>query len=70
MCFGWLVLRGKTGGRDLEFDSRTGQIGHTVANDSPPLRGFSKLLPKRLAAEMGLAARNSFQRSTAGILKI
>ena len=26
--------------RDMGFDSRASQVGHNVANDSPPLRRF------------------------------
>ena len=35
------------------FDSRAGQIGHSVANGSPPLRRFfGAVLFRRQAAEM------------------
>ena len=33
---------------DLRFNFQTGQIGHSVANGSPPLRRFfGPVLPKR-----------------------
>ena len=48
----------------LRFKSRTGQIGHSVTNGSPPLRYSSKgaVLPGRNDAEMGPA--NSLHSST------
>ena len=37
----------------LGFDSRAGQIGHSVANGSPPLRRFfGAVLPRRYAEEI------------------
>ena len=36
------------GAGGLELDSRIGQIGYSVANDSPPLRRFfGAVLPRR-----------------------
>ena len=40
----------------MRFKSRAGQIGHSVANGSPPLRYFSEkraVLPGRNDAEIG-----------------
>ena len=44
-----------SGAVGLRFKSRVGQIGHSVANGSPPLRHSSKgdVLPGRNDAEMG-----------------
>ena len=46
-----------SGAGGLRFNSRTGQIGHSVTNGSPPLRHSSKgaVLPGRNDAEMGPA---------------
>ena len=46
------------GAVSLEFDSRAEQIGHSVANSSPPLRHFFEtVLSRRSSAEMGSATR-------------
>ena len=43
-----LVTDTAIGVEDLEFDSRAGQIKHSVANGSPPLRCFlGSVLSKR-----------------------
>ena len=43
------------------FVFRAGQIGHSVANGSPPLRRFFEVvLPRRHAAELGLTTRYTF----------
>ena len=69
----WPVsLLGKhVGAESLEFDSRAGQIGHSVANCSPSLRRFFEAkLPRRDAAEIGSATLYLLRRDTAGIMKI
>ena len=46
------------------FDSRTGDIGRSVTEGSPPLRRFLEvLLSKRSAAEMGPATRSTLWRN-------
>ena len=53
------------------FDSQVGQIGHSVANGSPPLqRFFEAVLPRRQVAEKGPATRYTLRRNTASIMKI
>ena len=46
-----------SGAGGLRFKSLAGQIGHSVANGSPPLRHYSKgaVLPGRKEAKMGPA---------------
>ena len=59
------------GTRGLGFDSRAIQIGHSVANGSPLMRRlFGAVLPRRLAAEIGLVTRYTLRRNTASIIKI
>ena len=59
------------GARGLGFDYRAGQIGHSVANGSLPLRRFfGAVLPRRQAVEMCLATRYTLRRNTASIMKI
>ena len=56
------------GGRG--FDYQAGQIGHSVANGSLPLRClFVAVLPGRLAAEMDSATRYTLSNA-ASIMKI
>ena len=55
----------------LGFDFRVGQVGHSVANNLPPLRRFFRaVLPRRLAAEMGHGTRCTLGRDSASIMKI
>ena len=56
------------GARDLGFDSRASQIGHSVANGSPPLRRFCVALA--LSREMIPGTRYSLRRNTASIMTI
>ena len=59
------------GAGGVGFDSRAGQIGHSVTYCSPRLRCcFGIVFPKRKAAEMGPATRCSLRRNTASIMKI
>ena len=54
-----------SGAGGLRFKSRAGQIGHSVANGSPPLRHFferSCVAHRRIDAEMGPA--NSLHTSS------
>ena len=46
----------------LGFESRVGQIGHSVAKDSPPLRCFfgAVVLHRRQVAEMSPATSSRF----------
>ena len=55
----------------LGFDSRAGQIEHSVANGLPTLRHFYRaVLPKHKAAEMRPATRYTPGRNTASIMKV
>ena len=57
----------------LGFDSRAGQFGHSVANGLLPLRRFFEtVLPRRSAAEMHPASRNTPRctGTTTSIMKI
>ena len=56
---------------DQEFESQVGQIGHSVANSSAPLRRFFGVaLPKSQAAETGTVSRFTFRSDAASIMKI
>ena len=49
-----------------KFDSRAGQIEHSVANGSPPLRRFIEaVLSRRYAAETNPTTSNTLQCNTA-----
>ena len=53
------------------FDFRAGQIGHIVANGSPPLRHFlGEVLLRCYAPETNSATRYTFRRNIAGIVKV
>ena len=67
-----LVVKGTAvGAGGLGFNFRAGQIGHSVANGSPPLRCFFRaVLLRRLAVEMDPATRCKFRRNTASIIKL
>ena len=53
------------------FDSLVGQIGHSLANDSPPLqRFFEAVLPNVKLLRLGPSTRYAFWRNTASIWKI
>ena len=59
------------GARGLGFDSLAGQIGHSVASGSSPLRlFFGPVLSRRLAAEMGHAISCTLWRNIASTIKI
>ena len=49
----------------LRFKSQTGQIGHSVANDSPPLRHFYE----RSCIAQALQTRYTLQRHAASMMK-
>ena len=49
---------------DLRLDYRAGQIGHSVANGSPPQRRFCVA-----QAVMDSATRHTLRRNTANIMK-
>ena len=57
----------------LRFDSRAGQIRHSVADGSPPLRfslEFKAASLRRYAAEIGPASRYMLRRITASVTMI
>ena len=57
------------GAGSLWFESRVGQIEHSVANGSPPLRCFFRaVLPRHLVAEMGPATRYTLRRNNVSIM--
>ena len=60
-----------SGAEGLRFKSRVGQIGHSVANDLPPLRHFFKsaVLLGCNDAEMDLQTHYTLRRSRASIMK-
>ena len=58
------------GAGGLGFDPR-GEIGHSVANGSPPLRrSFGAVLARRYAVHMDPASRYTLRRNAASIMKI
>ena len=68
---GTMVKDIASGAGDHGFDSRVGQIGHSVANDSPLLRRFfGAAFPRRQAAEMSPVKSYTLRRNIASIMKI
>ena len=64
------MLKGMAiGAGGLGLYSRAGQIGHSVANGSPPLRCFfGALMSRQSAAEMGPATRYTFGRDITSVM--
>ena len=59
------------GARDVGFDYRAGQISHSVANGTSPLRCFlGAVLSRCEAAEMGPTTRYTLRSNAAIIMKI
>ena len=61
-----------SGPKDRRFKSRQGQIGHSVANGSLPLRHFferSCVIYSRNDAEMAPPTRYTLRRNAARIIK-
>ena len=59
------------GSGDFRFDYLAGQIRHSVANRSQPLRRcFGAVLLRRYAVEMDPATRYTLRRNTASIMSI
>ena len=55
----------------LGFESQAGQIRHSVANGSPPLRRFfGAVFFRRYALEINPATRHTLWRNTASTMKI
>ena len=62
-------MRIAIGAGGLGCASWAGYIGYSVANGSPLLlRFFRTVLPKRYAAEMGLATRHKLRRNNTSIM--
>ena len=59
------------GAEGVGFDSRVGQIEHSIANGSPLLLCFFEvMLLRRLAAGMDPVSRYSLGRNAATVMKI